>query len=241
MTQLTSPPLAPKTLETLRSLGIETLADLQQEGAAAAFLLLKASGLTITRSTLWQLAALIRQERPQDLSLSEKNTLLEKLRNHPPVRPFPPSETMAHHMRLAIGQAEQSALLGEIPVGAVIVRKGEVIAAAHNTCIQSSNISQHAEIRAMAAAGRVLKNYRLEECDIYVTLEPCAMCSGAIMQARIRRLVYGAAEPKTGAAGSTVNLFADTRLNTHTAVRGGILAEESKALLQHFFKNKRHG
>lgn len=236
---LTSPPLAPKTLHALRSLGIATAADLKREGAAGAFLLLKASGLTITRSTLWQLAALLQERDPQSLSLSEKNALLESLRRHPPVSPFPPPEEMAAYMRQAIVQAEQSALAGEIPVGAVVVRQGKIIAEAHNTCVHSRDISRHAEISALAAAGRALRNYRLDGCDLYVTLEPCAMCSGAILQSRIRRLVYGAAEPKTGAAGSTVNLFSDTRLNAHTAVRGGILGGECAAILQRFFQNKR--
>lgn len=237
--QLTTPPIAPKTLHTLNSLGIHTLEDLRQTGAPSAFLLLKAAGLTVTRSTLWQLAALLHNTMPQALCLSEKTRLLEALRNHPPVDVFPPQNEMEHFMRLALQQAEQSAALGEIPVGAVVALNGNLIAAAHNTCISSCNISQHAEIRALAKAGAALQNYRLDGCDVYITLEPCSMCASALIQARVRRVVYGAAEPKTGAAGSITNLFNLTALNKHTAVKGGILADECSGILQRFFQNKR--
>ena len=107
-------------------------------------------------------------------------------------------------MRLAIEQARQSAALGEVPVGAVIVYQGKAIAAAHNTCIGDHNVSHHAEINALAAAGKALQNYRLEDCDVYITLEPCSMCASALIQARVGRVIYGAAEAKTGAAGSVV-------------------------------------
>jgi tRNA(Arg) A34 adenosine deaminase TadA len=105
--------------------------------------------------------------------------------------------------------------------------------------VADHNISHHAEIRALAAAGAALQNYRLDQCDVYITLEPCSMCSSALMQARVRRVVYGAAEPKSGAAGSVVNLFAEPRLNPHSAVKGGILAAECRALLQDFFRQRR--
>ncbi|ADZ01687.1 tRNA-specific adenosine deaminase [Neisseria meningitidis M13399] len=163
------------------------------------------------------------------------------MKNHPPVAAFPPQEEMEHFMREALRQAEQSAADGEIPVGAVIVSDGKIIASAHNTCIADCNVSCHAEINALAQAGSEMQNYRLDGCDIYITLEPCAMCASALIQARIRRVIYGAAEPKTGAAGSIVNLFADKRLNTHTAIRGGILQEECRAVLNRFFQNKRKG
>lgn len=237
--QLTHPPLTLNVLHTLNSLGIQTLEDLHAHGSVKAFLLLKAAGLTITRSTLWQLEALIRSIKPQDLRPSEKAELLEKLKQHPPVDVFPPLAEMEHFMREALAQAEQSAAVGEIPVGAVVVRKGEVIAAAHNTCVTGCSISRHAEINALSAAGEVLKNYRLDGCDVYITLEPCSMCTGALIQARVRRVIYGAAEPKTGAAGSVLDLFADVRLNRHTAVKGGILADECSEMLRRFFSSRR--
>ncbi|HGO8851523.1 TPA: tRNA adenosine(34) deaminase TadA [Neisseria meningitidis] len=238
---LTTPPLAPKTVAALHRLGIRTLEELRQNGSVKAFLLLKASGLTLTKSTLWQLESLLDGTPPQEMSQAHKARLLAELKNHPPVAAFPPQGEMAHFMGLALEQAKLSALMGEIPVGAVIVSDGKIIASAHNTCIADCNVSRHAEINALAQAGSEMQNYRLDGCDIYITLEPCAMCASALIQARIRRVIYGAAEPKTGAAGSIVNLFADKRLNTHTAIRGGILQEECRAVLSRFFQNKRKG
>lgn len=238
---LTTPPLAPKTVAALHRLGIRTLEELRQTGAVQTFLLLKASGLTLTKSTLWQLESLLDGTPPQEMSQAHKARLLAELKNHPPVAAFPPQGEMAHFMGLALEQAKLSALMGEIPVGAVIVSDGKIIASAHNTCIADCNVSRHAEINALAQAGGEMQNYRLDGCDIYITLEPCAMCASALIQARIRRVIYGAAEPKTGAAGSIVNLFADKRLNTHTAIRGGILQEECRAVLSRFFQNKRKG
>lgn len=238
---LTTPPLAPKTVAALHRLGIRTLEELRQTGAVQTFLLLKASGLTLTKSTLWQLESLLDGTPPQEMSQAHKARLLAELKNHPPVAAFPPQGEMAHFMGLALEQAKLSALMSEIPVGAVIVSDGKIIASAHNTCIADCNVSRHAEINALAQAGSKIQNYRLDGCDIYITLEPCAMCASALIQARIRRVIYGAAEPKTGAAGSIVNLFADKRLNTHTAIRGGILQEECRAVLSRFFQNKRKG
>ncbi|CBN87548.1 tRNA adenosine(34) deaminase TadA [Neisseria lactamica] len=238
---LTTPPLAPKTVAALHRLGIRTLEELRQTGAVQTFLLLKASGLTLTKSTLWQLESLLDGTPPQEMSQAHKARLLAELKNHPPVAAFPPQGEMAHFMGLALEQAKLSALMGEIPVGAVIVSDGKIIASAHNTCIADCNVSRHAEINALAQAGSKIQNYRLDGCDIYITLEPCAMCASALIQARVKRVIYGAGEPKTGAAGSIVNLFADKRLNTHTAIRGGILQEECRAVLSRFFQNKRKG
>ncbi|QEY26489.1 tRNA adenosine(34) deaminase TadA [Neisseria zalophi] len=237
--QLTHPPLTEKVLKTLQSIGIHSQADLQKYSAVTAFLLLKAAGLTITRSTLWQLVALQHNIRLQDLKPSEKTALLERVRQHPPVAIFPPVQEMEYFMKLALQQAQESARIGEIPVGAVVVKNGQPIAAAHNSCISGCDISRHAEISALAQAGHKLQNYRLDGCDVYVTLEPCTMCASALIQARVRRVIYGAKEPKTGAAGSIINLFADRRLNSHTAIKGGILADESQDILQNFFNGKR--
>ena len=151
---------------------------------------------------------------------------------------FPPLPEMERLMSAALAEAQKAADAGEIPVGAVVVKDGAIIAAAHNRCIASRDVSRHAEIAALAAAGQILGNYRLAECDLYVSLEPCVMCAGAILQSRIRRLVYAADEPKTGAR-SLLNLFADKRLNSHTAVRGGILAGQARQMLQDFFRLRR--
>ena len=142
-------------------------------------------------------------------------------------------------MRLAIEQAELAANKNEIPVGAVIVFQNELIAQAHNQPILDSDPSSHAEMNALRRAGKKLSNYRLPELDLYVTLEPCLMCAGAIMNARISRVFFGAFDPKTGVAGSVLNVFGESKLNHHTDVQGGILGDECAHLLKTFFRNKR--
>ncbi|HEV3020600.1 MAG TPA: tRNA adenosine(34) deaminase TadA, partial [Burkholderiaceae bacterium] len=128
-------------------------------------------------------------------------------------------------MRLALDQANNAWVLGEVPVGALIVKDGAVIATGFNQPIGHTDPTAHAEIQAMRAAAESLGNYRLPGCALYVTLEPCAMCAGAIQQARLARLVYGAPDPKTGACGSVIDLFSDGRLNHHTTVRSGVLLQ----------------
>ncbi|GMV01203.1 MAG: tRNA adenosine(34) deaminase TadA [Burkholderiaceae bacterium] len=142
-------------------------------------------------------------------------------------------------MRLAIDQAHNAWAVGEVPVGAVIVREGAVLATGFNQPIAAHDPSAHAEICALRAASALLANYRLVDCDLYVTLEPCAMCAGAIMHARLRRVIFGARDPKTGAAGSVVDLFGETRLNHHTEVVAGVLADACGALLSSFFAERR--
>jgi len=144
-----------------------------------------------------------------------------------------------HWMREALAQAHAAMQAGEVPVGAVLVRGGRVIATGRNAPIAGHDPTAHAEMAALRAAARQLSNYRLDGCTLYVTLEPCAMCSGAMLHARLPRVVYGAADPKTGAAGSVVNLFAEPRLNHQTQVTGGVLAEECGALLSDFFRVRR--
>ncbi|MBA2414080.1 MAG: tRNA adenosine(34) deaminase TadA [Burkholderiaceae bacterium] len=142
-------------------------------------------------------------------------------------------------MRLALDQAHNAWALSEVPVGAVIVKDKQVLATGFNQPIGNTDPTAHAEIRAMRAAAELLGNYRLTDCDLYVTLEPCAMCAGAMQHARIRRLIYAAPDPKTGACGSVVDLFAEPKLNHHTVVRAGVLADESRRLLSGFFVARR--
>lgn len=142
-------------------------------------------------------------------------------------------------MEMALAQARQAADLGEIPVGAVVVRQGKVIATGHNAPVGAHDPTAHAEIVALRAAAQVLGNYRLDDCELFVTLEPCAMCSGAMLNARLKRVVYGAPEPKTGAAGSVVNLFAQAQLNHQTELQGGVLGKVARLLLQDFFRQRR--
>ena len=144
-----------------------------------------------------------------------------------------------HAMQLALAQADLAAAAGEIPVGAIVVKNGFVIGTGYNTSIQNHDPTAHAEVSALRAAAKTWGNYRLDGCDLFVTLEPCAMCSGAMLHARLARVVFGAADAKTGAAGSVLNLFSNTRLNHQTQIQGGILADECAARLQGFFKGRR--
>src|SRR5882724_3833534 len=142
-------------------------------------------------------------------------------------------------MRAALALAEQARGAGEVPVGAVVERDGVVIGSGFNSPIGRHDPSAHAEILALRAAAAALGNYRLSGCTLYVTLEPCVMCSGAILNARIGRVVYGAPDPKTGACGSVLNLFAEDRLNHHAKVDAGLMADESSAMLKAFFAGRR--
>jgi tRNA(adenine34) deaminase len=145
----------------------------------------------------------------------------------------------ADYMQLALELARQAAAEGEVPVGALVVKDGEIVGRGYNAPISRHDPSAHAEIQALRDAAQALDNYRLVGCTLYVTLEPCAMCAGAIQHARIARLVFGASDPKTGACGSVVNLMSEARLNHHTEVSGGILAQECGDLLSGFFAARR--
>ena len=157
----------------------------------------------------------------------------------PPI--FDPADE--HGMRLALDQALNAQLAGEVPVGAVIVRQTaqgrQVIATGYNRPITTHDPTAHAEIVALRHAAQLVQNYRLPDCELYVTLEPCAMCAMALMHARFKRVVFAASDPKTGAAGSVINLFAEARLNHHTALLGGVMAEPAAALLRQFFAERR--
>ena len=142
-------------------------------------------------------------------------------------------------MRAAIDQAHNAQTLGEVPVGAIVVRDGQVLATGFNQPIGAHDPTAHAEIAAMRAAAQALGNYRLTGCELYVTLEPCAMCAMAMVHARIGRVVFGAFDPKTGAAGSVFDLLADPRHNHRIIVHGGVLADESGRRLTNYFRRKR--
>ena len=148
--------------------------------------------------------------------------------------------TDAEHMARALAFAREAQEQGEVPVGALLVgHGGEVLAACGNAPIASHDTSAHAEIRVLRAAGRRAGNYRLPGTTMYVTLEPCPMCAGALLQARISRLVFGAPDPRTGACGSVIDLPGDSRWNHRIEVVGGVLAEESAALIRGFFVARR--
>ena len=142
-------------------------------------------------------------------------------------------------MGLALELAREAGAAGEVPVGALVVWGGEVVGRGFNQPVGRHDPTAHAEIMALRDAATRLGNYRLPGCSLYVTLEPCAMCAGAIMHARIDRVVFGARDPKTGAAGSIIDLFAESRLNHHATIVGGVLAEECGGLLSSFFGARR--
>lgn len=151
----------------------------------------------------------------------------------------PPSPRDLHFMALAHAVAQEAQAAGEVPVGAVIVRGDDVLARGFNQPISAHDPSAHAEMVALRAAAQVMRNYRLPGCELYVTLEPCLMCAGAIMHARIARVVFGAHDPKTGACGSIVDAFAETRLNHHASVLGGVMADACSRDLSRFFAERR--
>ena len=147
--------------------------------------------------------------------------------------------TDADYMKIALQLAAEAALAGEVPVGAVVVKDGIIIGRGANSPIGLHDPTAHAEIMALRDAAKTIGNYRLVDCALYVTLEPCAMCSGAIQHARIAKLVYGASDPKTGACGSVINLMDVAKLNHHTLVLGGVMSEECSSVLSAFFKQRR--
>jgi len=149
------------------------------------------------------------------------------------------SEMDLGNMRVALAEAEAAAGEREVPVGAVVVAKGEIIARGHNRSETDNDPSAHAEIVALREAARKTGNYRLTGATLYVTLEPCAMCMGALVQARIERLVFGAYDPKAGAAGSAIDLSDSPSFNHRFEINGGVLAEECGALLKSFFESRR--
>ncbi len=142
-------------------------------------------------------------------------------------------------MKLAIKEAKKAELIDEVPIGAVIVKDGKVIARAHNKKESKNQATRHAEIEAIEKATKKVNNWWLEDCDIYVTLEPCAMCAGALINSRLRNIYFGAYDKKAGCCGSLYNLPEDTRFNHRLKVEGGILEEECASLLTNYFKKKR--
>ena len=211
---------------------------LRRRGVVLAFLQLKSRGHTATRKLLFALEAACRGIHWNQLSADDKARLLQELAEHPRSslrRRTPISPAIWPRRYLAA----LAAAADEIPVGAVVVRNGEIIGRGYNQPISRRDPSAHAEILALRDAATTLGNYRLDGCDLYVTLEPCLMCSGAIMHARIARVIYGAADAKTGAAGSVLDAFANSRLNHHAAVFGGRMADDCAQPLTAFFQQRR--
>ncbi|WP_082151148.1 tRNA adenosine(34) deaminase TadA [Chromobacterium sp. LK1] len=236
---LASPPLPPAAIGWLQDIGVTDADGLRRRGVVLAFLQLKSRGHTATRKLLFALEAACRGIHWNQLSADDKARLLQELAEHPPVIAPPPDADIARYLAQALDLAALAAAADEIPVGAVVVRNGEIIGRGYNQPISRRDPSAHAEILALRDAATTLGNYRLDGCDLYVTLEPCLMCSGAIMHARIARVIYGAADAKTGAAGSVLDAFANSRLNHHAAVFGGRMADDCAQPLTAFFQQRR--
>jgi tRNA(adenine34) deaminase len=143
------------------------------------------------------------------------------------------------YMRAALKEAQKAAAIDEVPVGAVVVYQDKIIARGHNLREKTQSFHAHAEFIAMLKASKKIGSWRLEDCDVYVTMEPCPMCAGAMIQSRVKRLFYGAKDPKAGVAGSVINLFENT-FNHQIEIESGLCAEESKAIIQEFFKKLRN-
>lgn len=153
--------------------------------------------------------------------------------------PIDPFQDDTRYMRRALELAGQAKAGGEVPVGALVVCDGEIVGEGFNAPITLSDPTAHAEVRALRAASQHMRNYRLPACTLYVTLEPCVMCVGAILHARIERVVFGAADPKTGAAGSVIDLFAMEQLNHHAQIVGGVMEQQCGEMLRAFFRERR--
>jgi tRNA(adenine34) deaminase len=238
---LTSPPLPPKALGWLGALGIFEREQLLAAGVVSTFLLLKAQGHTATERLLFALEAAARGVHWSMLDDADRQRLRAAVACHPPVRPAPDADVRRGFMRVARELAQQAAAEGEVPVGAIVVYEGEIVGRGRNRPVAMHDPSAHAEMLALRDAAARLGNYRLNGCDLYVTLEPCPMCAGAILQARIDRVVYAARDARAGAAGSVIDLFALGSLNHQTAVFGGEDAEACARLLSGFFRQRRDG
>lgn len=236
---LTSPPLPPGAIAWLAAHGIDSREALRRRGVVQTFLQFKADGQSVTTRLLYALEAAARGLHWRELSDDDRLALRSQLAACPPVRLPPPEAEATHWMRRALALASQAAESGEVPVGALVVRNGEVIGEGWNRPVTRHDPSAHAEMLALRQAAERLGNYRLPGCDLYVTLEPCPMCAGAILHARLDRVIYGTADAKTGAAGSVLDLFGVRRLNAHTACVGGVLADEAAAQLSAFFRARR--
>jgi tRNA(adenine34) deaminase len=210
-----------------------------RQGALPSRLVEAAEGLDFER--IAEAVLLARQRNESEREARRQAWLAQQIQvtEHSNDAPSIKADIDETYMRLALDQAHNAWALSEVPVGAVIVKDNQVLATGFNQPIGNADPTAHAEIRAMRAAAQLLANYRLIDCELYVTLEPCAMCAGAMQHARIKRLIYGAADPKTGACGSVIDLFAEPKLNHHTIVRGGVLADQSARLLASFFAERR--
>ncbi|MFH4354061.1 MAG: nucleoside deaminase [Neisseriaceae bacterium] len=222
----------------LSSLQIISQRDLVREGALFVFARLRALYPGLTHSVLWRLYAVEQGLCMEAITSDVKQSLVDEIKKVPINRVFPHPSEMQYYMELALREANKAFEMQEVPVGAVIVQNQRVIATGYNQCLSGCYVGNHAELLAIKSASERLSNYRLENCDLYVTLEPCMMCTGAILQARVARVVYATAESKSGMVES-FDCRTYRHMNHHTAFLGGVLADESRALLANFFSTRR--
>lgn len=225
--------------DKLRNFGIHSLPDLQQHNYLQVFAWLRDQFPSLSFKTLYDLHCLA-SEIPLNSLDSEAQLGIRQLYRQilPCYAPLPP-EVMTTYLDLAYAQAEMAYLMEEIPVGAIVVTNNKIIAVAHNLTHVSHDTACHAEMQVLTAASNSLNSKYLAECDLYVTLEPCLMCSGAIINRRVKRVIFGAAEPKTGAVISQYQVFDNTAVNSHTEAIGPLDSEKYSALLRKFLKAKR--
>ncbi len=231
--------IPPKARQWLAQLGITSPDQLQQLTAHAVFQALQRRRFPVNRRLLWGLMAIERGCHWSQLTDEEKQQAWQAVQQgFPPLMPdeLPVAEQA---MQLALAQAQLAQAVGEVPVGAVVMQGDTLIAVGHNLPRQHHDPTAHAEIVALRRAAEKLANYRLQDCTLYVTLEPCVMCAGAILHARLQRVVFGAYDARAGAAGSVCDVFAMSALNHQTAVSGGLLATPCRELLQQFFAQRR--
>jgi len=232
--------LSEKIVEQLAILGITDLAKFCQLDTISVFFLLKNIGYPTTPQLLYQLDAARRRINWHHINQKERKLLRKALRANLPVQaPFPTKEEIAQFMGIALQLANEAKIKDEVPIGAVVVKNHQIIGQGHNSTITQQSPFAHAELLALQEAAKKIGNYRLVNCDLYVTLEPCIMCAGAILQARIKRLIFGTKEPKSGSAGSVINIFADHQLNAHTAIFGPVAPANCAKQLTNFFRQKR--
>lgn len=222
--------------QKLESVGINNYSQLQDIGYLTAFTRIKAKFPSSNFNILYQLFCTLTSTQFSELNLAIKRQLQQQFKQLPPYYPDLDADTINFYLEEAYTQAVLANNNGEIPIGAVIVHKEQIIATGYNQTRSHNDILKHAEIVAISQAQSVLNNFRLPNCDLYVTIEPCVMCSGAIINSRIRRLIFGATEPKTGACISQYQLFNNPKVNHHCQVIGPVNQDKYSRILTGFFQ-----
>ena len=225
--------------EKLARLNLNSIAEINQFGVLKIYRWLKISHPELTYKVLYDLQCLTLNLPLNSLNAVQKNALVLEYKNMLPTYPLPEAELINQYLTDAETQAKIALEDNEVPIGAVVVYNNKIIGVGYNQTISDCNIMAHAEINAIIQAQQYLDNYKLDDCDLYVTIEPCVMCCGAIMNSRIRRIIYGAVEPKTGAIVSQYTILNNGEVNHQTEAIGPVDDQYYSQLLKEFFKHKR--